>query len=385
MRIGLFTDAYFPIISGVSVSLKTLQVELTKLGHEVFIITNIHPLSQPEENVVRIPGRIMPMNGSDDYVISKITRKKVRLIGELNLNLVHCHTEFTMGRLGRRVARKYNIPMVHTYHTMYEDYCHFISKLFLKPLILAAKIYSKSFANSADKVIFPTVKVKRKFDEYGYKKGSHIVPTGIYLDKFRKINYTQKELKDIKLDLGIKDDDFVLLFLGRISKEKSIEELIYEFAKLLKKDPTLKLLIVGGGPDAEFFKEICETIGIRANVIFTGMVPTNKVGLYYQISDLFVNFSVTETQGLTYIEALASGVPLLVKYDFNLEGVIKDNFNGLSFSENNEFEQKYYDLVSNKVKFTEISSNASKAIEHFSAENYAKTVLDIYNSLLENR
>ena len=383
MRIGLFTDAYFPIISGVSVSLRTLKAELTKLGHEVFIVTNIHPKSLPEDNIVRIPGRIMPMNGSDDYVISKVTRKKVRQIGELKLDLVHCHTEFTMGRLGRRVARKYNIPMVHTYHTMYEDYCHFISKLFVRPLIFAAKIYSKSFANSADKVIFPTIKVQRKFAEYGYKNESYIVPTGIYLDKFRKINYKPNDIKQKKAELGINEDDFVLLFLGRLSKEKSIEELIIEFAKLLKKNDKLKLLVVGGGPDGDYFNEVCEKLGICDHLVFTGMIAPTEVGLYYQLADLFVNFSVTETQGLTYIEALASGVPLLVKYDHNLEGVIIDDFNGLSFTKDEEFEQKYYELVSNKVKFTEISSNASKAIERFSAEKYATTVLEIYNNLLK--
>ena len=189
MRIGLFTDAYFPIISGVSISLDILENELRKLGHTVYIFTNDHHEAKEQEFVVRFKGKSLPMKGMDQYRISKVTKAKINEVKKHNLDVIHCHTEFTMGRLGRKAARKCNIPVVHTYHTMYEDYCHHITKTFVKPLTFASKVYSKSFANSADEVIFPTIKVKKTFDKYGFKKESHIIPTGIYLDKFRRIIY----------------------------------------------------------------------------------------------------------------------------------------------------------------------------------------------------
>jgi 1,2-diacylglycerol 3-alpha-glucosyltransferase len=382
MKIGLFTDAYYPIISGVSISVDTLSKELTKLGHEVVIVTNDHDHADSDEHVIRFEGKRLPMKGLHEYRIGKVTNKKVNDIGDLKLDLVHCHTEFTMGRLGRRAARRFNIPVVHTYHTMYEDYVHYVTKMFALPLRFLAKKYSKWFANSADEVIFPTIKVKNTFDRYGFEKSSHIIPTGIYLEKFRRINYKNNDLLELSQKLGIEEDDFVLLYLGRMSREKSIDNLICKFAKISSKNLKVKLLLVGGGPDQAYFEEKVKELGIEDKVIFTGMVCPGEVGTYYQIADLFVNFSVTETQGLTYIEALASGLPLLVKYDDNLEGVIENGGNGFSFKDESNFITLFNKIYSNKVLFNEITNNASRGIEKFSAESYALNVLKIYNDLL---
>lgn len=381
MRIGLFTDAYFPIISGVSISVDILQKELIKLGHVVFIITNNHENADEREDVLRFKGKSIPMKGMNDYKLSKVTNKRILEIGNLNLDIIHCHTEFSMGRLGRKAARRYHLPVVHTYHTMYEDYCHFISKTFVRPLRIMSKVYSKSFANSADKVVFPTIKVKKTFDKYGFKKESFIIPTGIYLDKFRKNTFEKTGTDRLKASLGLKSSDFVLLFLGRLSREKNIETLIVKFAELSKKDKNLKLLLVGGGPDGDYFNSITKKLDIEDSVIFTGMIPPKEVGYYYQLADLFCNFSISETQGLTYIEALASGLPLLVKYDDNLEGVILQNYNGLSFKEDKDFVDAFYTLTKNKVKFTEITTNASKAVDKFSAQTYAKSIEAVYKQV----
>lgn len=379
MRIGLFTDAYFPIIGGVSVSIRTLRNELEKLGHVVYIITNDHERSQEENNVIRIKGHKLPMKVMDEFRIGTIKKSDVRRIGSLDLDIVHCHTEFKMGLLGRRVARRYNLPLIHTYHTMYEDYIHFITKMFLRPLRFLSKKYSKYFANKADKVIFPTVKVQRTFVEYGYKKQSSIIPTGIYLDKFNKKNYPQNEVIKLKEKLGIRHDEFVMLFLGRISREKAIESLIREFAKI--KNEKVKLLIVGGGPDLDFFNEVVEEVGKKDKVIFTGMVNPKEIGIYYQVADLFTNFSMSETQGLTYYEALASCVPLLVKYDDNLENVILHGTNGYSFTNDDEFVALAEEIIMNKKIHDHFVMNSCSSVEKYSARNYALNILEIYNNL----
>lgn len=377
MRIGLFTDTYDPIVSGVVVSLKILKAELEKLGHDVLVFTYEHPMASEDKTIVRFKGHGLPMKSLKEYKISKVTNKLIKEVMKYDLDIVHCHTEFTMGRLGRRAGKKMGIPVVHTYHTMYEDYCHHVTKMFARPLRFASKIYSRRFANSADRVIFPTVKVKKTFDRYGFVKPSVIIPTGIYLDRFRKINFKKKDILALREQYGIKKSDFVWLFLGRLSREKNVSELIKEFSKLnLPKDH--KLLIVGGGPDKDIFVKQSEKYNIKESVIFTGMISPNDVPIYYQLGDLFVNFSDTETQGLTFIEALASGLPVLAKYDDNLEGVIVDHFNGLTFNLNSEFKDKYYELVSNKVKFNEITTNASRAIDKFSAQNFAKNVEMVY-------
>jgi 1,2-diacylglycerol 3-alpha-glucosyltransferase len=381
MRIGLFTDAYLPIISGVSVSVHILRTELEKLGHEVTVVALSHPNAIEEKGVFRFKGKSLPMKGMGEYQVAKVTKNKVEKMCEMNFDVIHCHTEFSMGRLGRKVGRKCNIPIVHTYHTMYEDYVHFISKTFSKPLRFLSKKYSKSFANSSDEVVFPTIKVKLTFDRYGFNRPAHIVPTGIYVDRFRKINFKKDEINHLKTSLGIKSEDRVLLFLGRLSVEKNIEALITQFSKLSKIDNNVKLLFVGGGPDANVFTELVDKLNIKEKVIFVGMVSPQDVGLYYQLANIFVNFSTTETQGLTYIEALASGLPLLVKYDSNLQDVLEDGINGIKFTKDDEFVSAYKKLTSNEVTFNEITTNTTKSIEKFSAKNYALSIEKIYKDL----
>ena len=386
MRVGLFSDAYYPIISGVTISVATLSKELAKLGHDVIIITNGHDLATFSENIVRFEGKRLPMKGLREFRIGKVTNSKINKIGALNLDIIHCHTEFSMGRLGRKAAKRFNIPVVHTYHTMYEDYIHFITKVFRSPLVILSKWYSKSFADSADEVVFPTIKVKKAFDGYGYTKSSHIIPTGIYLEKFRRDNYKKAYYGEMRKKLGFSENDFVLLFLGRMSREKSVCELIREFEKISKAKDNVKLLLVGGGPDLNFFKDLANELGVGDKVVCTGMVAPFEVSLYYHISDLFVNFSVTETQGLTYIEALASGVPLLVKYDDNLEGVILPGENGYSFTDNLDFVPLFNKIYSDRNLFDKITNNSGDAcIERFSAKNYALNILEIYNSLLNTK
>jgi 1,2-diacylglycerol 3-alpha-glucosyltransferase len=227
------------------------------------------------------------------------------------------------------------------------------------------------------------MKVKETFDYYGYKKPYHIIPTGIYIDRLRKINYKKKEINRLRKTLGIAENEMVLLFLGRISLEKNIEELINQYAKLTKSHNKTKLVIVGGGPDVDKFKKQAINLKIDDKVVFTGMIPPNEVGFYYQIADLFVNFSTTETQGLTYIEALASGLPLLVKWDSNLEGVLETQINGIAFFEDEEFVKAYEDLTSNQVKFQKITNNTTKLIDKYSAKNYALSIEKVYKDILK--
>ena len=381
MKIGIFTDAYYPIISGVATSISTLYKELTKLGHDVTIVTFDFEGYKEEEYIIRIPGLSLPMKGLKSHKAGFANKKRLSYLAHLDLDLVHLHTEFTIGRLGRKYAIKHNLPIVNTYHTMYEDYVHFVAPVFKGLLRYIAKKYSRSFAYSANEVIFPTVKVKRKFDEYHYQGSSNIIPSGIYLDRFKKINFESSDVLELRRSLGIKDDDFVFLFIGRLSREKSIDNLIHEFEKVHSEKPNTKLLMVGGGPDLDMFKKQIRDLKMDDHILFTGMIPYGGIAIYYQLGDLFVNFSTTETQGLTYIEALASGVPLLVKYDDNLEDVIVDGYNGFSFTNDEEFKQLFFDVHKNNVLFNEITRNTTKSIEKFSAQTYGKKVHDIYTKL----
>jgi len=374
MKIGLFTDAYFPIISGVALSVDILAKGLRKRGHEVYIMTNNHDKAVPMDHVLRLGGHKLPMKAMDEFRVGAISRKKIKEITDLNLDIIHCHSEFTMGHLGRKAARKMGIPVVHTYHTMLEEYVHFISKTLAWPLKVGAKYFSRNFANKADCVIFPTVKVQRAFLRYGFKKGSVIIPTGIELTPF----LTGEPDLALRKELGFEDGDFITMFLGRVSREKSLKELIDQFAKI--KDKKVKLLMVGDGPDRKDFEEQATKLGIRDRLVFTGMIPPKEVPKYYKLADLFLNYSMSETQGLTYIEALSSGVPILVRYDSNLEGVVEEGVNGYTFNTNEEFQILFKTIYENPKIMTNLKRNAQKGMEKYSSEEYARRIEEVYLS-----
>ncbi len=382
MRIGLFTDAYFPIISGVSLSVDILANKLREKGHVVFIICSEHEKSVEDPYVIRIKGYKYPMKGMREYRFTAITNKLIKNIASYQFDLVHCHTEFTMGRLGRRVGRKLQVPVVHTYHTMYEEYVHFVSETLAGPLRLLAKWYSRRFANSADEVVFPTIKVKRTFDRYGFKGKSHVIPTGIEISQFNPSLFSEAQKTTLKEKLNIPHNAFVILFLGRISREKSIDKLINFFAEL---NDDSYLLIVGDGPDLELFKEQAINLGIMNKIRFTGMIDPKNVPIYYQVSNLFLNFSTSETQGLTYVEALASALPVVAKYDDNLEGIIINGENGYTFDDNEQAKQYIHTIKTNKTFYQKLSFNALQSAKKISADAYRDAIEEIYFHLVKGK
>ena len=386
MRIGIFTDAYLPLISGVTTSIYMLAEGLRKEGHEVYIITTSGKNVVEEPYVIRLKGMPIPKKGLKTFRIVPFTKGHIKKIAALNLDVMHVHTEFSIGSVAVHMRDKYGIPMVFTVHTMYEEYLHYVSKFlarFLRrPLMHYLKKLMKRFILRADVTITPTQKVLDLMKSYDIHGHYEIIPTGIKLDKFVGENYTQEQVSTLKQSLGIQPDEFVYLFLGRVSKEKSIPVLINAFAEI-HKDVKAKFLIIGDGPAMNELKDLVETLGIKDKVIFTGFINWNQVGLYYQLGDAFLNASVTETQGLTYIEALAASLPVIVKYDSCLLDVIQEFDNGLFFRQNNELPYLMKRIYEDPELRNKLTENAYKSIEKYSQECYSSNALKAYQKAIE--
>ena len=252
MRIGLFTDTYPPYINGVSTSVLMLKEGLEKMGHEVYVVTvNNESFSyKNEENVLRIPG--IPIGIFDYRLTSIYPVRTIKKIKSWNLDVIHTHTEFGIGTFARLLSKQFNIPLVHTYHTMYEEYVYYITKGYFDGASKKLLEYLTLFLcdKTIDELIVPTIKTRDLFKEkYKVKRDVHIIPSGIDVTRFNPKNIDINEVNEIKKDLKIKQADFVMLFVGRIAKEKNIEFLIENFKSVLRKVPKAKLLIVGDGPD----------------------------------------------------------------------------------------------------------------------------------------
>jgi 1,2-diacylglycerol 3-alpha-glucosyltransferase len=332
MRIGIFTDAYDPQINGVVISTKILKKELEALGHHVTIITVSDPkVTDSEENILRLPS--VPFAVLPNFRVGSIYSYKImKSIKDLNLDIIHTQTEFSLGVFARIVAKKMGIPIVHTYHTMYEDYSHYFSvKAVDKYAKKLARKFSKLVCNTVQNVVVPTKKVELVLQEYGLNKSINVIPTGVDVKPFDERRFTFEDKLRLRNTLGLKDEP-VLLFVGRLAKEKSIDLVLKQLPETLKRVPNLKFLIVGDGPEMNRLKALSIEQGVEESVIFTGKVPWDQIGIYYGISDIFISASTTETQGLTYIEAMAAKKVVLARYDTNLDETIVDGVNGRFFT-----------------------------------------------------
>lgn len=389
MRIGIFTETYKPYVSGVVTSIIMLKKSLEQLGNEVYIVTinqnGIKYEYDEKEKILRVPG--IDSKIYDDLKISSIYPIKSLLkIKKWNLDIIHTHTEGTMGTYGRLLAKQFNIPVVHTYHTMYEDYIYLITKgHFDKPAKKILQYFTVFYCDKiVSELIVPTKKTYDLFKKkYQIERQINIIPTGIDIERFKKDNYDKKDLLLLRKKYNVSKNDFVLLLVSRISEEqKNINFLLKQQEKINKHHKDIKLLVVGDGPDLNKFKQEYKN---NKNIIFTGMIPWDEVFKYYQIGNIFVTASKTETQGLTVIEAISSGLPVVCMEDDSFKLAIINEYNGLFFNDEEEYLKNILYLYENRKKYTNMSKQAVNSSEQFSSEMYGKKILEVYNRAIENR
>ncbi len=385
MRIGLFTDTYPPFINGVSTSVLMLKQGLEKLGHEVYVVTvNDESFSYKEEDgILKIPSfpiGLMNFRQTGIYPI-----KAFNIIKKWKLDIIHSHTEFSIGTFARLISKQLNIPLVHTYHTMYEEYIYYITKGYFNSASKKLVEYLTLFLcdKTIDELIVPTEKTKELFkDKYKVKRDVYVIPSGIDTTRFYKENIDKNEIINLKKDLGLKKTDFIVLYVGRIAKEKSIDFLINNFNSVLKRIPKAKMIIVGDGPDIKDLIDLTRKKGLENKIIFTGKAPWTDVPKYYSLCDLFVTASKTETQGLTVIEAMGASKPVVAIRDESFELMITDKKDGLFFDDEKSYVDMIYEVYKNKKLRDEISFNARLTADKYSPYNYAKNVLKVYDKVI---
>ena len=382
MRIGIFTDTYPPYINGVSTSVSMLENALRKKGHQVYIVTvnteNMRYKYENDEHIIRIPG--VPIGIYDYRLTGVYPLKAINKIRKWNLDVIHSHTEFGVGTFARIIAKQYNIPLVHTYHTMYEDYVHYITKGYFNNTSKKIVEYLTNFYcnQTATELIVPTKKTYDLFKEkYKYTRNVHIIPTGIEVEKFYKENTDPAKLEEIRKKHGLNKGDFVILYVGRLGQEKSVDVLI-EAHQELAREYKAKLLIVGDGPDMDTYKNLVHKLKIDDNVIFTGKVPWTEVTLYYQIADIFATASKSETQGLTVIEAMAASLPVVAVDDESFRNVIVDGLNGHLFDTKKEYKKYVKSFIDEPSKLQQFSKQARINADTYSSKYFAERVLDVY-------
>ena len=389
MRIGLFSDTYPPYVNGVSTSVLALQRALEKEGHEVFIVTvnseNMHFKYENHNKIILVPG--IPIKKIYDYRIAGFYPfQTINKIKAWKLDIIHSHTEFGVGTFARIIAKQLHIPIIHTYHTMYEDYTHYITRGYFDGTSKTIVKYLTKFYcdTTVQELIVPTKKAYDLFkDKYRYRRNVHIIPTGIETEKFNEENCNKSELAALRDKYHLSPDDFTILYVGRLAKEKSVDVLLNVFAKLISQSINCKLMIIGDGPDRDHFKTMTEELNISDHVIFTGKVPLSKIPNYYHMASVFVTPSRSETQGLTVVEAMAASVPVIAADDDAFRDIVIDGLNGYLFNSEDECCEQIKSLITAPGKLTDMSEHAKLSAEKHSSKNFALHVLEIYTSALK--
>ncbi len=380
MKILITTDWYMPAVNGVVTSVKTLQKYLTDKGDSVLILT----LSQ-DSRTYREGNVIYAGSTSAEAIYPKARlrlHRSDRLVRQLvawHPDVVHSQCEISTFFIARKVARECGCPLIHTYHTIYEDFTHYFSPNASLGKSVVAR-FSRLLLNGTQYVIAPTRKVKDLLSGYGVTAPIRCIPTGLNLEPFRQ-ELPVSEWRWMREKLHLEEQDFVLLYAGRLAREKNIEELIRLLAA--EEDRHLKLLLVGDGPYRKFLTDEASQLSVADRVVFAGMVPPEQIPRYYRLGDLFVSASQSETQGLTYIEAMASGLPLLCRKDPCLDGVLVEGHNGYAYTDEESFHRDLDVLKNGKVSLPAFASAARETVlREYSAQTFGQRIRALYQEAI---
>lgn len=381
MKVLITTDLYATRTNGVVTSVRNLMEELEKKGHEVRILTVSEKLkSHKDGNIYYIKSVPLGIVYPDVRMPVSFRHRYLKELIGWKPDVIHSQCEYFSYQFAKYISRKANAPIVHTYHTLYEQY---VTYIFPSQRIGAYFVgfLSKVRLRKAEAIVAPTQKVETVLKSYGIRNPIHVVPSGIALQQ-HKNRITPEERSQKRRELGIPDDHTVLLNLGRLGTEKNLPELIGLFAMTRSQNNKLTLLIVGDGPARKELAQKAEQLGVSEHVIFTGMVDPAEVHKYYQLGDVFVSASTSETQGLTYVEAAANGLPLLCRRDPCLDGVLVEGRNGYEYEAESDFCEIIDTILQNPEWCLTAGMQSMEIAASFDKGHFAEKIEDVYETVL---
>lgn len=387
MRIGLFSDTYLPDINGVVTSIETLRKGLIRQGHEVFIVANHSSLLdfKYEDNILLLPG--IELKFLFGYNLSSpIQVNGMEIIKTMNLDVIHVHTEFGIGLFARTCARTLEIPLVYTYHTTYEDYTHYVnffnSKVFDKVAKRAVATLSKMLSNPASILVTPSLKTKKMLEGYGINRPMHVIPTGIDLERFDETDLLKHQRQVLRHNYNIPLDGKVFIFVGRIAEEKNIQLVLNTFEHLVNTNDKLYFMIVGAGPDLDDINQWITQRGLNTHIITTGKVENTQIAAFYHCADAFVSASLSETQGLTYIEAMACGLPIFASDMSVLSDLLFESETGFFFDDEDMLAEKINHYLS-LTDDTGLKLRAREVVNKYDSRIFADSILKVYTQAID--
>ena len=380
MNIGVFTDSFRPYSSGVVRSIELFSREYTKRGHSVYTFCPDYPLTHtPEEdNVFRFISVPWPTMTEFSLPVP-ISAYLNQTIERLSIDIIHVHSPFLLGSLGARTARRHKLPLIFTFHTLYEQYVHYFPFVENTSKQVVQAI-ARNFSNRCNVVVAPSLLVADYLRQIGIKTSIVKIPTGIDMDEFKELDRNW-----LKNNYGVRPEEKVLLFVGRLGKEKNVAFLLKSFQDVLRFIPDCRLVLAGKGPLEEYLRRLCRQQRIEDKVIFAGELSREQIVHCYASSDLFVFPSVTDTQGLVIGEAKAAGVPVVAIRAFGPAEMVVHNEDGLLTELSlPAFTEAIIKLLKDEELYARMSKQSLINAPLISSALCAERMLEVYQGLIDD-
>jgi 1,2-diacylglycerol 3-alpha-glucosyltransferase len=368
------------MLGGVSTAVETVREVLERLGQHVTVVAPHMRGAQPSRaHVVRVPA--VPAPTYPDFSLPlPVAPPLQRRLEACAFDIFHAQHPFLLGRTALRLARRSGRPVVFTYHTLYDKYSHYVP-LPRAVVARAAVTWSRRFANAADLVIAPSAALATRLREHGVRRPIEVLPTGVDLERWRP-----GDRESARRRLGLPAGSSLLLYVGRLDREKNLGLLLDAFARIASRHPSARLVMVGRGTQADALAAQVARWGLGARVRFAGGVPAADLVPYYQAADVFVFTSTTETQGLAVLEAMATGLPVVAVRASGIEEAVADGVSGLLVPEHAEAVAAGVDgLLRDPDLAAKLAGGARDAAAPFAASTLGARLLGLYARLCAPR
>lgn len=383
MHIAFFTNYYHPVVNGVVRSVASFRENLMKQGHNVFIFAQSDPnYKDTEPFIFRYPSLSLPLG--EITTALPMSPFVDQLLPMLKLDVIHTHHPILLGQTAARKAAELDLPLIFTFHTQYWEYTHYIPfpqeavQDFLKN---AVHRWLAEFMQKCQHIIIPSESMRDILvRDYGLHERYSVIPTGTDLEPF--LNADGKALRSEK---GWQDET-ILISVGRLAPEKNWDTLIRAFAKACEKHPGIRLVLIGDGNARQSLETLASELGVTDRVTFTGALPFDEIPRYLKAADVFAFASVTETQGLVTIEAMAAGLPVVAVDGPGTHDIVEHGKQGfLVENDSDALAKGLHKLLSDPQRIKRLSSHALKKAKAFDVNQLGKQLLSVYEQAIEDK
>ena len=383
MHIAFFSNFYLPIVNGVVRSVASFREILMKQGHNVFVFAQSDgSYKDTEPFIFRYPS--VPLPSGDISAAIPVSPFVDQLLPMLKLDVIHTHHPILLGQTAARKAAELGLPLVFTFHTQYWEYTHYIPfpqeaiQEFLKN---AVHKWLRDFMQKCQHIVIPSESMREILvRDYGLEERYTVIPTGTDLEPF-----LHADGKALRQENGWQDET-ILISVGRLAPEKNWDTLLQAFAKAYSQHPELRLVLIGDGPARESLQGLAAQLGIAERVTFTGVLPFEEIPRYMKAADIFSFASVTETQGLVTIEAMAAGLPVVAVDGSGTRDIIEHGNEGfLVKNDSDALAKGIIKLLSDPQRMKRFSTHALKKAKSFDINLLGKQMLTVYEQAMEDK